>query len=98
MSFVPCPHPACTANLKLPEGCEGQQFSSPCICHGCKVVVSWDDGRPVVELENSAVIDALRAAQQYQRDWQEHGISRVHKYFEDVEGNWLEEFEEIEAP
>lgn len=36
---------------------------------------------------------ALRAVRQYQQDWQEHGIDRVHKYFDDVEGNWLEEFD-----
>jgi len=37
--------------------------------------------------------EALRAVQQYQRDWQEEGVSRVYKYFDDVEGDWLEEFE-----
>ncbi|MGB3517401.1 MAG: hypothetical protein WBA43_13185, partial [Elainellaceae cyanobacterium] len=36
---------------------------------------------------------ALRAVRQYQQDWQEHGTDRVHKYFDDVEGNWLEEFD-----
>lgn len=39
--------------------------------------------------------EALRAVQQYQRDWQEEGVDRVYKYFDDVEGDWLEEFEPI---
>lgn len=38
---------------------------------------------------------ALRAARQYQEDWLEHGVDRVHLYFEDVEGDWLENFDEI---
>lgn len=39
--------------------------------------------------------EALLAARQYQRDWQEVGRDRVYKYFDDVEGDWLEEFESI---
>lgn len=39
----------------------------------------------------------LRAARQYQQDWQEHGVDRVHKYFDDVEGSWLEEFDVFHA-
>ncbi|NJN31420.1 MAG: ImmA/IrrE family metallo-endopeptidase [Synechococcales cyanobacterium RM1_1_8] len=38
---------------------------------------------------------ALRAVRQYQQDWQEHGVNRVHQHFDDVEGNWLENFDEI---
>jgi hypothetical protein len=38
---------------------------------------------------------ALRAARQYQQDWLEHGVDRVHKYFDDVEGDWLENFTEV---
>lgn len=38
---------------------------------------------------------ALRAVRQYQQDWQEHGVNRVHKYFDDVEGDWLENFDRI---
>lgn len=38
---------------------------------------------------------ALHAVRQYQQDWQEHGVDRVHKYFDDVEGDWLENFEAI---
>lgn len=38
---------------------------------------------------------ALRAVRQYQQDWQDHGVDRVHKYFDDVEGGWLENFDEI---
>lgn len=36
--------------------------------------------------------DALLAVRQYQQDWQDYGVDRVHHYFDDVEGNWLEEF------
>ncbi|MBW4419878.1 MAG: ImmA/IrrE family metallo-endopeptidase [Myxacorys californica WJT36-NPBG1] len=39
--------------------------------------------------------EALRAVQHYQQDWQEEGVNRVYKYFDDVEGDWLEEFEPI---
>lgn len=41
---------------------------------------------------------ALRAMQQYQQDWEEYGVDRVHKYFNDVEGDWLENFESISLP
>lgn len=40
---------------------------------------------------------ALRAVRQYQQDWQEQGVDRVHKYFDDVEGNWLENFDGIKT-
>jgi len=40
---------------------------------------------------------ALRAVRQYQQDWQELGTDRVYKYFDDVEGDWLENFDEIEV-
>ena len=36
--------------------------------------------------------DALLAVRQYQQDWQDYGVDRVHRYFDDVEGKWLEEF------
>ena len=49
--------------------------------------------------ENSDPIEkaraALHAVRQYQQDWQEHGVDRIHKYFDDVEGDWLENFEAI---
>lgn len=35
---------------------------------------------------------ALRAVRQYEQDWQEHGVNRVHQYYDDVEGDWLENF------
>jgi Zn-dependent peptidase ImmA (M78 family) len=37
--------------------------------------------------------EAFRAVQQYQQDWKDHGVDRVHLYFDDVEGNWLDEFD-----
>ena len=46
-------------------------------------------------VENARV--ALRAVRQYQQDWQGQGINRVHKYFDDVEGDWLENFDEISS-
>lgn len=36
--------------------------------------------------------NALKAAIQYQQDWQESGSNRVFKYFEDVESDWMNEF------
>ncbi|NJL50142.1 MAG: hypothetical protein HC929_25565 [Leptolyngbyaceae cyanobacterium SM2_5_2] len=38
---------------------------------------------------------ALCVVRQYQQDWQDHRVNRVHKYFDNVEGDWLEHFEEI---
>ncbi|MFN9175271.1 MAG: ImmA/IrrE family metallo-endopeptidase [Synechocystis sp.] len=39
--------------------------------------------------------EAFRAVQQYQQDWKDHGVDRVHLYFDDVEGNWLDEFDSV---
>jgi Zn-dependent peptidase ImmA (M78 family) len=36
--------------------------------------------------------DALLAVRKYQQDWQDYGVDRVNRYFDDVEGKWLEEF------
>jgi hypothetical protein len=40
--------------------------------------------------------EAFRAVQQYQQDWKDHGVDRVHLYFDDVEGNWLDEFDAVD--
>jgi hypothetical protein len=37
---------------------------------------------------------SLRVARQYQQDWQSCGVERVYKHFDDVDGNWLEEWTE----
>lgn len=34
---------------------------------------------------------------EYQQDWQELGVDRVYKFFDDVEGDWLENFFEVEV-
>ena len=36
--------------------------------------------------------EALSAVRQYQQDWQNDGVNRVYKYFNDIEGNWLDDF------
>jgi hypothetical protein len=41
---------------------------------------------------------AFAAVAQYQRDWQKHGIARVYLYFDEVEGDWLEEWEDGDRP
>ena len=41
---------------------------------------------------------AFAAIAQYQRDWQKHGIERVYLHFDDVEGDWLEEWEDGDHP
>lgn len=38
---------------------------------------------------------ALNSMRQYQKDWEELGVDRVHKYFTDVEGDWLENWKPI---
>jgi hypothetical protein len=40
---------------------------------------------------------ALSAVREYQQGWQELGVDRVYKFFEDVEGDWLENFFEVEV-
>jgi IrrE N-terminal-like domain len=49
--------------------------------------------------ENATPLEKARAAllvaRQYQQDWLEQGVDRVHKYFDDVEGDWLENFTEV---
>ena len=37
-------------------------------------------------------MDALSAVRQFQQDWQDFGADRVHRYFDNVDGNWIEEF------
>jgi hypothetical protein len=37
-------------------------------------------------------MDALSAARQFQQDWKDFGTDRVHRYFDNVDGNWIEEF------
>lgn len=36
----------------------------------------------------------LRAGKQYQRDRRRHGHKRAELYFDDIQGNWLEEWED----
>lgn len=36
--------------------------------------------------------EKLRAMRDYQEAWQELGVNRVYEYYDDVDGNWLEEF------
>ena len=40
--------------------------------------------------------EALAAARQMQQDWLEHGVDFVDLYVEDVDGDWLEEWNEDE--
>ncbi len=35
---------------------------------------------------------SLKAIRKYQRDRRSHGVNRVHLYFKDVEGDWLQQF------
>jgi hypothetical protein len=58
---------------------------------------------PVINYFNSQEQDplvraklALLASRQYQKDWQIQGVNRVHLYYKDVEGDWLENWEEID--
>ena len=37
-------------------------------------------------------MDALAAVRQLQQDWKDYGTDRVHLYFDNVNGNWVEEF------
>ena len=37
-------------------------------------------------------MDALAAVRQFQQDWKDYGTDRVHLYFDNVNGNWIEEF------
>lgn len=37
-------------------------------------------------------MDAFSAVRQFQQDWKDFGSDRVHLYFDNVDGNWIEEF------
>lgn len=37
-------------------------------------------------------MDSLSAVRQFQQDWKDFGTDRVHRYFDNVDGNWIEEF------
>ena len=40
--------------------------------------------------------EAFRAVQQYQQDWKDHGVDRIRLYFDEIEGNWLDEFDSVD--
>lgn len=42
----------------------------------------------------NAISDPLKAARQMHQDWLTHGTDFVHLYVEDVEGDWLENWDE----
>jgi|688.fasta_scaffold97029_3 Zn-dependent peptidase ImmA (M78 family) len=52
-----------------------------------KVVIPITNSDPVQKAK-----DALLAVRKYQQDWRDYGVDRVNRYFDDVEGKWLEEF------
>ena len=37
-------------------------------------------------------MDAFSAVRQFQQDWKDFGTDRVHRYFDNVDSNWIEEF------
>ncbi len=39
------------------------------------------------------VKEVYRAVKQYEKDWVRYGVNRVKLYYDDVTGNWLEEWE-----
>jgi hypothetical protein len=53
------------------------------------------------ETNNNQKVDkfteALAAARQMQQDWLNYGLDFVHLYVEDVNGNWLEKWEEEQS-
>ena len=55
---------------------------------------SNDKHQPSSNLPSFA--EALAAARQMQQDWLEHGVDFVDLYVEDVDGDWLEEWNEDE--
>lgn len=46
------------------------------------------------DLPQQKATQALQDARQYQKDWQDMGVNRVYKYFDDVDGDWLENWGE----
>lgn len=48
--------------------------------------------RPPSDLDKA--IKAFRAVQQYQQDWKAYGVDRVFLHFDEVEGDWLDEFDQ----
>ena len=37
-------------------------------------------------------MDAFFAVRQFQQDWKDLGTDRVHRYFDNVDSSWIEEF------
>lgn len=64
----------------------------------CQGTLKVEDGQIVRvtpgPVTTEEIRSALRAVRQFQSDWQEMGVDRVHKYYSDVEGDWLENFGE----
>jgi hypothetical protein len=40
---------------------------------------------------------SLKAVRQYQRDRRDRGVERVKLYFDDIEGDWLSQFDSDES-
>jgi hypothetical protein len=47
---------------------------------------------PIDPATRQAALQALAAIQEYSRQGFEHGVDRVYLHYDDVEGDWLDEF------
>jgi hypothetical protein len=47
---------------------------------------------PIDPATRQAALQALAAIQEYSRQGFEHGVDRVYLHYDDVEGDWLNEF------
>jgi hypothetical protein len=47
---------------------------------------------PIDPASRQAALQALAAIQEYSRQGFDHGVDRVYLHYDDVEGDWLDEF------
>lgn len=56
-------------------------------------LIGSHDSRKISRVDNGNIFafnDAVKAAQQLQKDWIEHGLDAAYLYCDDVDGDWLE--------
>ncbi len=55
---------------------------------GCEPIEDWWSKLIIAKAKQ-----ALDAVREYEQDWNEMGVNRVYKYYNDVDGDWLEEWD-----
>ncbi|MDV3002713.1 MAG: hypothetical protein N5P05_004368 (plasmid) [Chroococcopsis gigantea SAG 12.99] len=59
-----------------------------------KVLTALTVSKPSTREKLARAASSLRAVRKYGEDKRKSGSERVHQYFDDIEGDWLEKFED----